>query len=72
MATPESGWWRVCPGCRRERQLDRAAAAGGREEMTVHNRFSQARGVMVRCWGSGQPPAADAATADGRGEGDAA
>src|SRR6266536_513034 len=25
MAAPASGWWRVCPGCGCERQLDRAA-----------------------------------------------
>jgi hypothetical protein len=72
MAAPASGWWRVCPGCECERQLDRAAVAAGRERMADHNRFDRDRRVMVRCEGSGQPPAGDTSSGGGRGEGDAA
>ena len=73
MAVPVSGWWRVCPECGCQRQLDRAAAAEGREQMAVHSRFDRGRGVMVRCEGSGQPPEpADAAGGGEPGEGDAA
>ncbi len=72
MAAAASGWWRVCPGCRCQRQLDRAAAAEGREQMAVHSGFDRGRGVMVRCEGSGQPAAGGTSRGGGRGEGDAA
>ncbi len=73
-AAPASGWWRVCPGCGCERQLDRAAAANGCELMADHNRFDRdrGRGVMVRCEGSSRPPAGDTSSGGGHGEGDAA
>jgi len=73
MAAAASGWWRVCPGCGCQRQLDRAAAAEGCELLAVHSRVDRDRGVMVPCEGSGQPPEpADAAGGGEPGEGDAA
>ncbi len=52
-----SRWWRECPGCGFARRL----ADGDGVIMCVHNRWDPASYQMVRCDGSGQPPAAETA-----------
>src|SRR5215469_13571147 len=50
-------WWRLCPGCGRERRLAR-----DRRVMCQHNRWDSLVWAMVPCQGSGQEPVSDDAT----------
>jgi hypothetical protein len=50
-------WWRLCPGCGRERRLAR-----DRRVMCQHNRWDSVTWAMVPCEGSGQEPVSDDAT----------
>jgi hypothetical protein len=52
-------WWRLCPGCGRERRLARDG-----EVMCQHNRWEPALRVMVACEGSGQEPVSQDALGD--------
>jgi hypothetical protein len=47
-------WWRLCPGCGRERRL-----APDRRVMCQHNRWDSVAWAMVPCEGSGQEPVSD-------------
>ena len=50
-------WWRLCPGCGRERRLAR-----DRRVMCQHNRWDSLVWAMVPCQGSGREPVSDDAT----------
>jgi hypothetical protein len=47
-------WWRLCPGCGRERRLAR-----DRRVMCQHNRWDSVTWAMVPCEGSGREPVSD-------------
>ena len=51
-------WWRKCASCAMERRL----ATLEPERMISHNRWDADRRAMVRCEGSGRPPAAPASS----------